>query len=206
VALVALVAALGGFAIAAVPDKKGRIVACYEKRGGDLRVLQKGTKCKRAEKRIRWSQKGRRGPAGQDGAPGAPGRSAASMLTGNTMNIPVAPGTTKFLAPSGPSDTWGATTFAETLSPNTPVVARDLAIELGGPPGAGESYVVTLQIAGTDTPLTCTVAGASAASCSNSTAAVPIPARSPICFKVVVSAGAVTRRVLFGWRAVGPPT
>src|SRR4051794_15423067 len=172
VALVALVAAVGGLAIAAVPDRKGRIVGCYAKKGGKLRVLQKGTNCRRAEKKLRWNQAGRRGPAGVRGlrGPGGPrGSSASSMLTGNTMNITVPSGSVAYLHTSGPSDAWGAPTFAEMLSPNRPVLARDLAIQLGGPAGANESYVVTLLLNGAPTALTCTVAGAVQMSCSDST-------------------------------------
>jgi hypothetical protein len=222
VALIGLVIAIGGISIAAVRDSQGRIVGCYGKKTGDLRVLAKGTKCRRGEKQLKWNQRGLRGLPGAAGQPGTAGQagtaggtgptgpqgpqgsSAASMLTGNTMNIPLTVGMTQFLHPSGASDAWGATTFAEMLSPNTPVVGRDLAVRLGGTAGAGESYKITLLLDGNATPLTCTVAGDTDISCGNSDAVVTVPARSRLCFEVVVSAGATSRRVLFGWRAVEP--
>jgi hypothetical protein len=217
VALISLVVAVGGISMAAVRDKQGRIVACYAKKSGDLRVLAKGTKCRRAEKKLRWNQRGPRGTAGQGGAPGtagstgptgpsgAQGPSAASLLTVNTGNVPANVGVTHFLHPSGVSDYWGATTFADMLSPNSPIVARDLAVSLPNPPGAaGEFYKTTLFVNGAPTALTCTVEGVTDTTCGNSDASVPIAARSLMSFSVEVSAGSVSRRIRLGWRAVEP--
>jgi hypothetical protein len=219
---VALVAAIGGFAVAAVPDRQGRVVACYAKKGGDLRVLEKGTKCRRGEKLLRWSQTGPAGPAGQPGAPGTPGAdgtrgtdgvngqqgaSAASMLTGNTGNVPtpVGPEFTYYLHPSGISDYWGQHAFADMLSPERTVVARDLAMSLPNPPGAaGEFYRITLQLNQADTALTCTVSGATDVSCGDSEHTVTIPPRSLISFELEVSPGSTSRRIRWGWRAVEP--
>jgi hypothetical protein len=94
-------------------------------------------------------------------------------------------------------------TFADMLSPGTAVVGRDMAVQLGGAPGGTETYRVTLLVNGADTALTCTVTGTDM-SCGNSADAVQIAAGSRICFKVEVSAGAVSRRVLIGWRATQP--
>jgi hypothetical protein len=91
------VAVLGGGAIAigGPLDKQGRIKACFAKKGkakGDLRLLVKGSKCRKAERKIVWSQKGIQGPEGQPGSPGQPGPqgppgpvsgSAGGDLTGN---------------------------------------------------------------------------------------------------------------------------
>src|SRR3954453_8831990 len=65
IAIVALGAAVGGFAVAAVPDSKGRITACYVKKNGNVRLLVKASKCKGGETLIRWNQTG---PAGLNGA------------------------------------------------------------------------------------------------------------------------------------------
>jgi hypothetical protein len=202
VALIALVAAVGGLAVAVVPDSKGRIAACYVKKNGKVRLLVKGNKCAKGEKLIRWNQTG---PPGTPGTPGAKGAAAASMLTGNTENIPVPiDGAPRWLAPSGPSQIWGAITFAEMLSPSVPVVAQDLAVELGGPPGANESYTITLQINGVDTALSCPISGDTAMTCSNGSARVSIAPGSRISFKVTPTATATSRRVLFAWRATEP--
>jgi hypothetical protein len=216
VSLIALVAAVGGLAIAAVPDSRGRIAACYAKTSGKLRLLVKGSKCARGERMIRWNQRGPAGAAGAPGQPGAPGEPgqpgtgtpgtpgapAASLLTVNTKNVPANVNATHFLHPSGASDYWGAFTFADMLSPNTPMVARDMAVQLGGEPGGSETYKVTLLVNDADTALSCTVTGTDT-SCGNSTDAIQVAARSRICFKLEVSAGAVSRRVLIGWRATG---
>jgi hypothetical protein len=211
VSLIALLAALGGLAIAAVPDSRGRIAACYAKKSGRLHLLVKGSKCRRGEVMIRWNQRGPTGAQGAPGTPGAPGSAgepgqpgsyAASLLTVDTKNVPAPVGETHYLHPSGPTDFWGAVTFADMLSANTPIVARDVAVQLGGPPGGTETYKITLLVNGADTALACTVTGTDM-SCANSADAIQVAAGSRICFKVEVSAGAVSRRVLIGWRATG---
>jgi hypothetical protein len=148
------------------------------------------------------------GAAGQDGAPGkdgATGSPAGSLLTGNTTNVPANVGVTHYLHPSGPTEYWGAHTFADMLSPNTTIVARDLALRLANPPGAaGEYYKMTFQLDSGDTPLTCTITGTVETSCGDSEHTVTIPPRSRMSLELEVSAGSVSRRVMFGWRAVTP--
>jgi hypothetical protein len=205
VAVIALVAAVGGFAVAAVPDEQGRITSCYAKKSGKLRVLVRGTACRRSEKRLRWNQAGPAGPAGAAGAAGAVGPAgatgspAASMLTANTLNAASA-NETRYIHPSGTSDLYLDVDLADMLSPSTPVVARDLAAELPNPPGAGESYVITFNVNDTDTALTCTIQDPQT-TCSNSAAQVNVPAGSTIAFEVQTSTAAVSRRVRLGWRA-----
>jgi hypothetical protein len=60
---VALILGASGFAVAAIPDDKGEIQACYKKSDGKLRVIdpaKKGSagKCKSDEKALNWNQKG----------------------------------------------------------------------------------------------------------------------------------------------------
>lgn len=55
VALIALLLAAGGLAVAAIPDSKGVIHACYAKDSGALRVV-KGKKCAGGEKSLSWNQ------------------------------------------------------------------------------------------------------------------------------------------------------
>jgi hypothetical protein len=87
------------------------------------------------------------------------------------------------------------------LSPNVAIEAHDLGVQLGGPAGAGESYKITMLVDDADTALTCTVEGDTATTCGDSSTHVAIAARTRICFRVDVSGGAVSRRVLFAWRA-----
>lgn len=71
-AALALGLSVSGFAVAAIPDKKGSIHACYAKRGGAVRVIS-GTRCRRTEHRLAWSVRGRTGTPGHAGAPGRDG-------------------------------------------------------------------------------------------------------------------------------------
>src|SRR4051812_50225214 len=82
VALIALVAALSGLAIATVPDSRGRIAACYAKRSGELRLLVKGTTCPRGRVPIRWNQRGPAGAARGARAAGPPRQPRAPRAPG----------------------------------------------------------------------------------------------------------------------------
>lgn len=55
IAVVALVLAAGGFAVAAIPEPSGKIHACYRINGGALRVVP-GTTCAQGEKPLSWNQ------------------------------------------------------------------------------------------------------------------------------------------------------
>ena len=67
IALAALVVALGGAAFAAIPDSNGVIHACYQKRSGELRVVEDSQDCRRnREQPIEWNQQGPPGPPGQN--------------------------------------------------------------------------------------------------------------------------------------------
>ena len=200
VAVIALVAAVGGFAVAAVPDRQGRIAACYAKKGGELRVLVKGNRCRRSEKRIRWNQ------TGPPGAPGAVGEAgpAASVLTASTFNIAMPAGQTRYMHPSGASDLYLEPDLAAMLAPNTAIVAHDLSVRLPNPPGAGQSYTITFALNDGDTLLQCAIEGDVATTCADGTTRIDVPAGSKMAFKVTTSAGATTRRVQLGWRATQP--
>lgn len=216
VSVVALVAAVGGIAIAAVPDKQGRIEACYVKKTGAVRLLVKGTKCPKGQKLVRWSQtgpanvagqdgaRGQDGAKGQDGSPGSPGSPAASMLTGSMGTTDAAVGVTQYLHPSGASPGWALPQYADMLSPNQPIAARDLAARLNGPPGAGRTYRFALVVDGVESALDCVISGAVDTTCGDSTDAVTIAPRTPISIQLQVSSGATARTVKFGFRAVTP--
>ena len=77
-ATIAAFAAIGGgaFAIGAVPDREGRIKACFVPKGkakGDVRILVSGSKCRKGEAKVTWNQRGRRGRRGAQGEPGPQG-------------------------------------------------------------------------------------------------------------------------------------
>jgi hypothetical protein len=80
--LAALVIALGGVALAAIPDSDGTIHACYQKRGGDLRVVDSEDQCRdRRERPISWSKAG------------PPGTNVVARLRGGPVT-PTQPGGT----------------------------------------------------------------------------------------------------------------
>ena len=80
-ATLALVLAMSGFAVAAIPSRDGQIRACYKTRGGAVRLVDT-ERCRRGERRISWSQTGRPGAPGPVGAPGAPGATGAAGRAG----------------------------------------------------------------------------------------------------------------------------
>jgi hypothetical protein len=96
VALLALVLAAGGFAVAAIPGKDGSITACFSKRSGALRVIAASKQCRPGEKRIAWRQQGPPGPRGATGPAGSDatieGVAAGGGLTGAYPDPSIAPG------------------------------------------------------------------------------------------------------------------
>ena len=85
-AFLALVFAMGGFAIAAnetaTTSAKKQIKACYSKKTGDLRVKKAGKACRKGEKKIAWNKRGVRGLKGKAGAQGQKGDTGAPGPTG----------------------------------------------------------------------------------------------------------------------------
>lgn len=76
---VLLLASLVGSAAAAPVKRDGKIYACYKVKGkprGAMRVLFKGKRCRRGERRVAWVAAGSstRPSAGADGQPGQDGR------------------------------------------------------------------------------------------------------------------------------------
>jgi hypothetical protein len=75
IAVIALVVAGAGTAVAAIPGDDGVISSCYSTKSGDLRVidLAKGQKCGNMETSLAWNRTGPQGPQGPKGDLGAPG-------------------------------------------------------------------------------------------------------------------------------------
>jgi hypothetical protein len=92
----ALVAATGGIAVAAIPDEDGVISACVAA-DGTVRVIDpdssdpKRRSCKSTETALSWNQKGQPGPTG---APGPQGPAAASQCDDDqlVLCLPADPG------------------------------------------------------------------------------------------------------------------
>jgi hypothetical protein len=74
ISMLALFVALGAgsYAVGAIPGQNGRISACFQKKGGSLRVInvENGKTCKAGEKQLGWNQKGPKGARGVRGPAG----------------------------------------------------------------------------------------------------------------------------------------
>jgi hypothetical protein len=66
------VVALGGVALAAIPDSGGTIHGCYQKTSGNLRVVTSSGDCRADENSLAWNQRGATGATGPQGPPGEP--------------------------------------------------------------------------------------------------------------------------------------
>jgi hypothetical protein len=102
VALVAAIAAGGGWAFAA--GSGGTLHACARKKTGALRLA---SRCKRNERAVAWNIEGRRGAGGPRGLRGASGG----------RGIPGAQGATGAQGPAGVQYAWNAWTYPKAASP-----------------------------------------------------------------------------------------
>lgn len=56
--------------------------ACANKKTGEMRLVVKGKKCKKGEKKLKWNTKGPTGATGPQGVPGQQGPQGAAGVTG----------------------------------------------------------------------------------------------------------------------------
>ncbi len=131
---VALLAALGGAAWAAIPGPAGIIHGCYSRHGGQLRVINTSThaRCRRREVELNWSETGPPGPRGGGGPRGLRGFTGARGATGPA-------GTAGGVGPQGPSNAYAA---SETNAVTLAASGRSV-LSLSVPAG---SYVVTASV------------------------------------------------------------
>ena len=74
-----------GLVFGTVPDASGVIHGCYDKKTGQLRVIDSASAaCTSKETALPWSQVGPQGDPGVPGEPGAPGDPGAQGATGST--------------------------------------------------------------------------------------------------------------------------
>jgi hypothetical protein len=139
VASIALFAALGGGAYAAVssiPGPGGIIHGCYKKRKGNLRLVPAGRRCARSELAIAFSQTGPRGLKGSRGQKGATGAKGAT-------GTPGAAGAKGETGPQGP----GATTFSTTVAEDAevpPLATLSNGITVSG--FCSSSHLVSIKV------------------------------------------------------------
>lgn len=86
VAVAALVVAVGGAAVAAIPDGSGVIHGCYKTSNGALSVIDpaKGERCKSGEVALNWNEQGEPGDVGPTGPAGPKGDTGDTGATGAT--------------------------------------------------------------------------------------------------------------------------
>jgi len=157
---VALVAALGGGAYAAIPGGDGTIKGCYATSDallgipyskGSLRAVNEGEACRSYEKPLSWSQRGPQGDTGPQGATGAQGPKGDTGATGPA-------------GPQGPKGDTGAQ--GPQGNPGTPGVSAAYSIRgftngttLNVPPGMYAITAVAQRYNSDDSPQadTCTL-------------------------------------------------
>ena len=115
---------VGGVAYAAIPDSSGVIDGCYQKKVGNLRVIDSsaGQSCRHSEVPISWSQTGPQGPPGPQGPKGDTGATGPKGDTGATgATGPQGPkGDTGATGPQGPKGDTGATGATGPQGPRGP--------------------------------------------------------------------------------------
>jgi hypothetical protein len=98
-ATAAIFIALGGgaYAVSALPAGSEAIYACKKKKGGVLRAVSKGKRCRKSERKISWNvrsiqgakgESGSQGAAGAQGVAGAPGPTGAAGPAGTSAATP----------------------------------------------------------------------------------------------------------------------
>lgn len=125
-ATAALILAVTGVAVAAAPGPSGVIHACYQKQGGNLRVLTPGTTCAKTETALAWNQRGPRGPRGLRGLRGFRGPRGATGVQG-TVGAQGTPGAQGVKGATGAKGAKGATGATGPAGPATGAAGGDLA-------------------------------------------------------------------------------
>ena len=161
VAFIALLVAGGGAAVAAIPDSDdAEIHGCYTTRTGALRVIdaEAGETCNASkETALVWNQEGPQGDPGTPGTPGTPGSAGASALTGLVTAPTWQEGETRrYAEPNGSSTTVESPFEVSHLSPNSTIVARDLAVFAEGHLSVSAGLITfTLMDDGSPTSVQC---------------------------------------------------
>jgi hypothetical protein len=152
-AVVVLVLAVGGLAVAAVSSSPGQIKACASKKTGALRVIAKG-KCAKSEKAVAWQKQGVAGPAGVAGAAGA------TRVTVRTAPLAINHTSCNQFFPGGPYTCIGSGTATASCEPGERATGGGYS-----KPADGAVAVPSMQesaptpTSGTPTGWTVTVAG-----------------------------------------------
>lgn len=154
IVLGALIAALllAGASLSFGATLPGTISACYAAKGGALRIVSAGQKCRKGERAITWQRigpigatgpagppgdrgaQGPSGPAGASGAPGAPGAPGSPGQKGD-------PGVSVFGDLNGLGCTRNSQTGTISIAWGTDNVARIRCVLPGDPPICGDGIL-----------------------------------------------------------------
>lgn len=150
VAAIVLALVAGGIATAAKKPASGqRVTGCYAKKNGALRILTRGKRCKRGERKIVWTRsgtRGARGPRGLSGSDGANGPRGATGAAGavGPRGATGPQGSTGSTGPVGPSNSFEAFNAGPiSITATDASSANSLATLAGLAPG---SYALTARV------------------------------------------------------------
>jgi hypothetical protein len=148
---VLLIAALaaGGVALAAGGGSSKTLTACAAKKGGALRLVASGKRCRKRERRVAWNRAGRPGPVGLQGPKGDVGAADTSAFytRGETdarfqRGVAVSTGAPVTVAEGSAGDPQGKTVL------DIPGFGRVLVFGCGNPsPGVSIAYRNTSPVA-----------------------------------------------------------
>ena len=139
VAVVVLLAACGGLALAATPSSPV-IKACANKRSGALRIARK---CRRGERFVSWNVQGTQGNRGSTGPKGFKGATGTTGATGAT-------GPRGLQGEQGPGASGFATTLAQGTTGATLATVGNGLIVKGTCTGATAQLVIEATAGGAD--------------------------------------------------------
>lgn len=105
-----------------IPGARGILAGCHLKKGGALRLVKTSSRCKRAERRVKWSTRGPVGPRGVAGSDGARGPQGAQGATGpaGPAGPAGAQGPHGAQGPQGPAGPAGGVTGATLITARVP--------------------------------------------------------------------------------------
>jgi hypothetical protein len=206
VATLALFVALGGGSYAAVSLKRNQVKSRHIAKNAVTAPKVKDESLLAQDFAPGQLPQGERGLQGEQGPQGP---SAASSFSGGGFSLDGSPERQEYCGPtdvrannSCTSDEATQLIHRSAIPPNATIVARDLFVKQSGPNYFG-SRTYTLRVEGTDTAVSCTIAGDTAQTCNSGGATATIPPGSRILLHVhTVNANVVG--FWFGWRATTP--
>ena len=119
-----------------IPSARGVFAGCYLKKGGVLRLVKTSRRCRRTERRVKWSVGGPAGPRGVAGARGAQGAQGSAGPTGPAGAQ----------GPAGAMGPAGATGPAGAAGPAGPEGPQGIQGLTGPPGGVAGAALVTVRV------------------------------------------------------------